>query len=213
MKKRTFLEYATDYCHDKQFNTYARLFINWSEVNGCIRMDYTNNIYAYSREKFYASNNWKLNESPEKLLEEFTQLIHKMGYRNEFFIDNKAYLKTELKNIEKEFCENFLSNFLSNIRTNYKGLEESTIEEILTNFKAYGGKNLLRNKAEANFFWKNFEDFLRYMPYGDEEVVVEKYGYALVRNLNDDWSDIGVVIYNKADLSHEILFYQIGDNN
>ena len=214
--KRTFLDYYMDYS-DEGFYDYGKMFLNWTKVFGYIPTHFSNMMFIYSDfsiEKLFNSHlkYLNMNEDINRQRVEFESDINLVGYRSEIFIDNQELLKNKKNELEVEFCNSFIEIICPKANYN-RNISENSIDEVINEFETVLSQNMMRDKInELESFLFDFDMFLNKIP-NSKPKGSNEYGYFLLKNINHYWQDVGVIIYNKSDLSREILFYQIGDDN
>lgn len=214
--KRTFLDYYRDYYTEswEGLFDYGKMFFNWTDVHGYIPRQFTNDIYIYSDfsiDKLYNSNLIRSNRKDEQVKQrvQIEAEVNLMGYRSEIYSLHKELLNDKKHELESSFCNAFIETLFPHVNYN-REISESSIDEVRTEIGTYV-KGLMSEKPdEFESFLFNFDLFLKNIPNSSPS---KEYGFILMKNINHDWQDRGVIIFNKSQLSHEILFYQIGDNN
>jgi hypothetical protein len=207
--KRTFLDYIEDYSYDG-FDSFARAFLKWQEVHGYMETIFTNSMYIWYNDTFEVlihGENQCLEEPQlwSEKKEKWLEIIHGFGYQTEFFRD--TYFEQGMPpSIDTPFVESFLEILFSELKPERK-LQRSDDENTI--YKAFEQVDMVNHDLHEQ---KVYTDLLRqfiqfYQKY------TRHLGIYLVRDITHYWKDIGLVIYDKWQLSRSILFYQIGDSN
>lgn len=208
--RRNFIDFYKEYAED-QFNDYGEAFINWTKFSGYIPPKFSNHLYSFSNDELRVTNtvfydNEDISIKTKKILHE----INIAGYRSDIYLDNKHLFK----NKEDEFIDSFSCNFLNILlpKANFNpDLKKTNPEDISLKFKKILEGNMMRDRLHLlDNFIEDFNLFLNNIPVKNNN---EKFEFYELQNINHYFSDIGVLISSKTNLSENILFYQIGDNN